>query len=104
MSPLQASEELSSQLRELANYRTYVNEQITALERKYTDISHELERPRCLYAERARLATQLQKVLSERRAYKDWLSANKKILEFMDSDKGLTLQKWLDAFIGVARK
>jgi len=77
---------------------------IGELETAECDISHEMERPRCLYKERARLATQYKKIMSERRALKDWLHANRAALEYMDSDKGANLKKWLDGFIGAVRK
>jgi hypothetical protein len=84
--------------------RTYLLSRLAVLKREETDITHEFERPRCLYRERARLATHLQRVLAERRKIKDTMWDDKPVYDYLDSDKGTNLQNWLNMFIGAARK
>lgn len=101
---LTSAEELADILRGIQASRNMALDRIEELEREETDILHEMERPRCLYDERAKLATRLQKILAERRQLKDWLRMQRDVLKYMDSDKGANLQKWLEGFIGTARK
>ena len=91
-------------LRDLQSDRATVELRLEELQREETDILHEIERPRCLYNERARMATRLQKLRNERRALKDWQYSLKQTLVYMDSDKGIQLRNRLDELIGIVRK
>jgi len=91
--------------REILESRNQALARIEELERDERDILHELERPRCQYKERAKLATQLQAVLAERRKLKDWLNKDAKgIIAALESSSGVNAIKWIDGLLGVARK
>ncbi|MCL2563127.1 MAG: hypothetical protein FWE08_03730 [Oscillospiraceae bacterium] len=90
--------------REIIESRNMAQARIAELERDQSDITHEIERKRCRYADRARLATKLQAVLAERRVLKDWLHKTKRIASVIESNSGVNAQKWTNELLGVARE
>lgn len=95
---------VSIAMRDVTRQENMVADARAELEREYNDITHRMEAPDCLYQERARLATRLQRVQQERRVLKDWQIVNDAILRFMATDRGARMLKHLEEFIGVARR
>lgn len=106
-SPASLSEQtknMAEAIRYIATCRNMAEARLTELEQEQSAIYHEMERPRCLYRNRARLATRLQQVLRERREIKDWMSANKSLFTFADSDKYTNILRLMEAFQGETNK
>jgi flagellar biosynthesis/type III secretory pathway chaperone len=101
---LNDAEKLAADLREIVQQKRMLLAELDEIDRKQMDILHRIERKECRYRERSKLATELHRVRSRRRWIKDWLYANKPVLDYLESDRGANLTKWLDGFIGVARK
>jgi len=71
-------------LRSVKSSYEYMNEKMTEQDKHTQDILHKLELEDIKYNERARLATELQKVRRERRMYKDGIEELKPIVDFAD--------------------
>lgn len=96
--------EMTETIKTIVTSRNMVNARLEELRQTELEIYHEMERPRCLYKDRAKLATKLSAVLKERRELKDWLHINRQILAFADSDKYTNLTRLFSTFLGETRK
>lgn len=94
---------LAGLIRETRSQSEQAQITIADANRKHDDVLHRIEAVNCLYAERARLATQLAASQRERREYKDWLHNMKPIFAWLESAKGKNLENLLSEFLGVAR-
>lgn len=83
---------------------TYNYNEVNRLERKTQDYLHILELKASNYKERAKVATKLSRCRQERRESKDFLEDAQSLVNFLRSDKGVSLMKSLSAVIGNTRK
>lgn len=94
------AENLAFLLREVCTQRGMVEGEIADLEREHNNIIHLFG----LYAERARLSTQLARIRRKRRALKDWLKANDPYFKYLGGDNGKKIQNMIDNFVGIGRR
>lgn len=97
-------EEAAGYLRIFEGREIEANDAVEHGNRVHDDILHRMEKPDCLYAERARLATKLAASQKERRMYKDWLHTMGPVLAWLKSPKGKQLHSLLSEIMGHARK
>lgn len=98
------AESFAEQLRLTREMFGLVDDWIAELERENNRLVHELEHPECKYRERARIATELQRVRIDRRKLKDWKTYMRPISDYLNADKGANLQNFLGSYLGAARK
>lgn len=106
-SKLKLSDEISSILTffksvkvEYENSRT----ELSVCDRKTSDFNHALELNKLNYKERAKLATEQQKNLIERREHKDILYKYKPIIELLETKEGQRFINLLSETLGKVRK
>ena len=83
---------------------TYNYNEVNRLDQKTQDYLHILELKASNYKERAKVATKLSRCRQERRELKDFLEDAQNLVNFLRSDKGVSLMKSLSAVIGNTRK
>lgn len=83
---------------------TYNYNEVNRLDQKTQDYLHILELKASNYKERAKVATKLSRCRQERRESKDFLEDAQNLVNFLRSDKGVSLMKSLSAVIGNTRK
>ena len=83
---------------------TYNYNEVNRLDQKTQDYLHILELKASNYKERAKVATRLSRCRQERRELKDFLEDAQNLVNFLRSDKGVSLMKSLSAVIGNTRK
>lgn len=100
---LTQAEALAATLRELEHQQGMAKDEVEEREKEHDEIVHRMENPRCLYPERARLATRLSHAQRTRRALKDWLVVTKPLLAFAGSVECERLGKHLEKLIAAGR-
>lgn len=79
-------------------------DEVNRLDGLTQDYLHQLELMDLKYAERAKIATQLQLVRKERRLSKDTLEALQPFIEFLDTKQGEQMVNLLREVLGQTRK
>lgn len=100
---LEQAEALAATLRELERQQGMAKDEVEEHEKEHDEIIHRMENPRCLYPERARLATRLVRAQRERRVLKDWMVVAKPLLAFAGSVECERLGKHLEKLIAAGR-